>query len=206
MSAGGWQITGDYFESCSCDFLCPCIPSNMTARPTKGWCVFAFGFHIDAGRHGAVPLDDLNFVVIGRTPGIMGEGGWEVGLIVDRRARPEQQAAIARIATGQDGGPMAAVVPLVSKILGSETRAITYRKTGPMGRELSVEDAVEQAVAGVAGANPNEPLYVDNTMHPANSRLALARATRSRVRAFGIEWEDTGGRNNGHFAPFRWQG
>jgi len=205
MSVGGWQISGDYFETCSCDFLCPCIPSNLAAPPTRGWCVFAFGFHIDSGRHGAVALDDLNFVVIGRTPGVMAEGNWEVGLIVDRRASHDQQTAIARIATGQDGGPMAAVGPLVGKILGSEVRTIAYRKTGPMSRELSVEDAVQQSVAGVAGANASEPLYVDNTLHPANTRLALGRASNCRVHAFGIDWEDATGRNNGHFAPFSWR-
>jgi hypothetical protein len=24
------------------------------------------------------------------------------------------------------------------------------------------------------------------------------------MRAFGIDWDDTSGRNNGHFAPFAW--
>jgi hypothetical protein len=43
-------------------------------------------------------------------------------------------------------------------------------------------------------------------MHPANSRLALARATRSHLRAFGIDWDDESGKNNGHFAPFAWKG
>src|SRR5256885_1473898 len=32
-----WQIRGEYFETCSCDFLCPCPTSNLTARPTQGW-------------------------------------------------------------------------------------------------------------------------------------------------------------------------
>ncbi len=207
MTKTTWQLRGDYFETCSCDFLCPCVPSNFAARPTKGWCVVAFGFHVDAGRHGAVALDDLNFAVIARTPGVMAEGQWEVGLILDQRAGPEQQQAITRIATGQDGGPMAAVVPLIGKMLGVEVRPIQYRKTGPMGRELSVGELLDQAVEGVAGAaRPDEPLYIDNTAHPANPRLALARARRSRVHVFGIDWEDLTGRNNGHFAPFQWQG
>ena len=47
--------------------------------------------------------------------------------------------------------------------------------------------------------------YVDNTGHPANARLALARASGSRLSAFGLQWEDASGQNNGHFAPFAWK-
>ena len=33
-----WQITGQYMETCNCTFLCPCISSNLAARPTEGDC------------------------------------------------------------------------------------------------------------------------------------------------------------------------
>ena len=44
-----------------------------------------------------------------------------------------------------------------------------------------------------------------STGHPANARLALARASGSRLSAFGLNWEDASGQNNGHFAPFAWE-
>ena len=47
-----------------------------------------------------------------------------------------------------------------------------------------------------------EAIYVDNAGRPANTRLALAKATRSRFDVFGIEWDDAIGTRNGHFAPF----
>ena len=53
---------------------------------------------------------------------------------------------------------------------------------------------------------PGETLVLDNGAHPANPRLALAHATASHVHAFGFDWDETSGRNNGHFAPFSWQG
>ncbi len=37
-----------------------------------------------------------------------------------------------------------------------------------------------------------------------SSRLALAKAAKSRFDAFGIRWDDTSGTRNGHFAPFAW--
>jgi len=49
-------------------------------------------------------------------------------------------------------------------------------------------------------------MYFDNSGHPANDRLALAKATRSHLNAFGLMWNDVSGQNNGHFAPFSWQG
>jgi hypothetical protein len=49
-------------------------------------------------------------------------------------------------------------------------------------------------------------MFLDNAGHPANNRLGLGNAKKSRVHAFGIDWEDMSGRNNGHHAPFDWRG
>ena len=55
-------------------------------------------------------------------------------------------------------------------------------------------------------ARPSEPIYLENVGHPANTKLALAKAVRSVFRAFGINWSDKSGTRNGHFAPFSWAG
>jgi len=162
-------------------------------------------FHIDQGRYGNASLDGLNFAVIGHSPGVMSNGNWSVGLLVDERASAEQQQALTAIASGQAGGPMAPLAPLIGTFLGVQTKPIHYQKTG-MRRSVSIPGALEQAVEGVSGtANPAEPMYIDNTLHPANARLALAHAVRSSLHAFGIDWDDSSGQNNGHFAAFRWQ-
>jgi hypothetical protein len=200
-----WEVSGDYFESCSCDFLCPCVTANLAARPTQGYCAVAMVFHIDQGRYGSTTLNGLNFAVVARTPEEMGKGNWSVGLIADERATPEQQQALAAIATGQGGGPMAGLAPLIGTFLGVEAKPIHFEKNG-MSRSVSVPGLLDEAIEGVAGAaNPAEPLYLDNTLHPANPRLALAKAVRSHLHAFGLDWDDTSGKNNGHFAPFKWQ-
>ena len=205
MAKVSWQLSGDYFETCSCTYLCPCVPSNLTAQPSKGYCNFAFAFHVDRGRYGKVKLDGLNFAVVGHTPGVMGNGNWSVGLIISDKAKPEQQQALTQIASGQGGGPMAALAPLIGKFLGVETRPVQFQKKG-LGRSVSIPGVLDQGVEGVASpAKRGEPLYIDNTLHPANARLALARATRSHLHAFGIDWDDATGQNNGHFAPFKWK-
>lgn len=199
-----WRVKGEYFETCSCDYLCPCPTSNLSARPTKGSCTFAFVHRIDEGKYGDVSLDGLMFAVIGRTPEAMGLGNWSVGVVTDQRAKPEQKDAIVAIASGQAGGPMSAVGPLISKFLGVESKPIQFQMSG-LSRSAKVGDMVDQAIEGTPGGNQAEPQYLDNTPHPVNPRLALAKATRSHIHAFGLDWDDDSGKSNGHFAPFEWR-
>jgi hypothetical protein len=206
MAETSWQLSGDYFETCSCDYLCPCIYTNLMAQPTKGTCTVALVFHIAQGRFGQVVLDGLNFVVAARTPGVMSEGNWAVGLLLDARATPEQHQALTAIASGQAGGPMAALAPLIGQFLGAESHPIHYQQHG-MSRSVSIPGVLDQAMEGVSSpTSPEEPMCIDNTLHPANRRFALGKATRSQMHAFGLDWDDPSGRNNGHFAPFTWQG
>lgn len=60
------------------------------------------------------------------------------------------------------------------------------------------------ALPMIALYGATQPIYFDNVGHPAASRLAQAKASRSHMHAFGIDWDDTAGGNNGHFAPFSW--
>lgn len=136
----------------------------------------------------------------------MAEGNWTVGLIIDERAGAQQQEALGQIVSGGAGGPMAHLAPLIGTFVGIETRPIEFRKDG-MTCSISIPDTLDLAIEGYAGgANPEEPMYIENTGHPANARLALAKATRSHLHAFGMDWDDVSGTNNGHFAPFTWQG
>ncbi len=200
----GWKIKGQYFETCNCDFVCPCIGSNLTALPTEGDCKAAITMKIDKGEKDGVNLDGLTFIVLMHAPKAMIEGDITIGLIVDEDANDEQTEAIAAIATGGDGGPMAGLAPLVSKMAGIEKCSIQFEHNG-MSYSVKAGNFIDQAVEAVMSASvEGEPVYFDNTIHPVNKRLALAKATRSKFHAFGIDWDDTSGTRNGHFAPFAW--
>jgi hypothetical protein len=200
----GWRIEGQYMETCNCTFLCPCIGSNLTAPPTEGDCKAALALRIDKGQKDGTKLDGVSFIVLLHSPGAMAQGNMTVGLIVDERASDAQVKAIADIATGAAGGPMAALAPLVGKVAGVEKRPIRFEKDG-MKFSVKAGELIDQAIEGVPGpARPGEPIYLDNTGHPVNARLALAKATRSKFDAFGIRWNDSSGTRNGHFAPFAW--
>ena len=204
MAPVQWQISGSYMEACSCDSVCPCPTSGLAARPTKGSCDAGLVFHVERGQYGSTTLDGLSFAVLLHTPGPMGQGNWTVGVIVDERASAPQREALTSIASGQGGGPMAAVGPLVGRFAGAEAKPIKLEGTG-MKRAVSIPGVLDIAIEGIAGAKQDEPIYLDNVGHPAASRLALAKATRGHMHAFGINWDDTSGRNNGHFAPFSWR-
>src|SRR5438128_11056643 len=130
MATTTWQVSGQYYETCSCDFVCPCVPAQMVVAPTKGSCTFAMAFQIERGRYGAVTLDGLGFIVLGLTPEAMGKGNWSVGLVADARASVEQREAITAIASGAAGGPMAAMSGLIGKFLGVQSAPITFNRSG----------------------------------------------------------------------------
>lgn len=202
----GWRIDGQYMETCNCNFLCPCIGSNLTARPSEGDCKAAIAMRIDKGEKDGVKLDGLSFIVLMHSPKAMAEGDITVGLIIDERASEKQVEAIGAIASGAAGGPMAALAPLVGRMAGIEKRPIRFEQRG-MKYAVTAGELIDQALEGVPGpARAGEPIYLDNTCHPVSAKLALAKATRSKFHAFGIDWDDSSGTRNGHFAPFAWAG
>lgn len=206
MATPAWQVSGQYYETCSCDFVCPCIPGGMAVNPSKGSCTFAMAFKIGQGTYGTVSLDGLAFIVLGFTPGAMANGNWSVGLITDDRASIEQREAITAVASGAAGGPMAALSGLIGKFVGVQPAPIHFDRSGAKW-SVKASDFVDMAAEGAKGINPDatEPLHLDNTGHPAADRFALARAVRSRVNALGLAWEDVSGKNNGQYAPFSWR-
>jgi hypothetical protein len=69
MANTNWQVKGQYFEACNCDYLCPCVPSNLTGKAIHVYCDVALVFHVEKGSYGGTALDGLNFVVLGHFPG-----------------------------------------------------------------------------------------------------------------------------------------
>ena len=98
MATPSWQAKGQYYETCSCDFVCPCIAGKLAVKPTHGSCTIAMAFQIERGKYGGVSLDGLGFILLALTPEEMGKGNWSVGVIADERASAEQRDAIAAIA------------------------------------------------------------------------------------------------------------
>jgi len=200
----GWTIEGEYMETCNCEYLCPCIFSNMTAKPTEGDCKVAIAMRIVKGQKDGVTLDGLSFIVVMQSSGPMIDGNMKVGLIVDEAADEAQTKAIADIVTGAAGGPMEALAPLVGEVAGIEKRKISFEKTGST-YSVTAGELVDQSLEAVESALPTGgPIMLENAAHPVSTSLALAKATHSKFHAFGIDWDDATGTRNGHFSSFSW--
>lgn len=139
MAGPDWQVKGDYFETCSCDYLCPCIFTRMEAMPTDGVCKVSMIFRIRKGRFGAVALDGVTFAVLGKVDGPMGNGNWRVGLVIDESASAEQVNAVQDICSGRsrraDGHDGAARRP----VCRCRARQVHYREE---------EDVLQRQSAG----------------------------------------------------------
>ena len=204
-TATRWQVEGQYYENCSCDFVCPCVPGQMAVKPTRGSCTFAMAFKIERGSFGDVPLEGLGFVVVAVTPEEMGKGNWSVGVIVDERASAAQRDAIVAIASGGAGGPMAALSGLVGKFLGVDSAPIDFHSDG-MSWSVNAPGKIRLMGKAALGLNPDAaPMQLTNTGHPAADTFTLARAVDSSISALGVSWADASGRNNAQYAPFAWR-
>jgi len=205
VATPSWQVAGQYYENCSCDYVCPCIFTQLTAKPSKGSCTFAMGFKIDRGSFGGLALDGLGFIVVGFTPEEMGKGNWSAGVIVDERASAAQRDAIVAIASGAAGGPMAALSGMITNFVGVESAPIRFDLSGAQW-SVKAASLVSISATPAMGIDPaaTEPLQLGNTGHPANTNVSLAHAVQSQVNAFGFSWNDSSGRDNGQYAPFTW--
>lgn len=199
-----WQIAGDYFENCNCNVVCPCLFSPnqpFASRPTEGACEVAFAFHITSGSYGNVTLDGLNVVLIARSPGPMAEGNWSVALYLDERANEQQRQALEAIFSGSAGGPLGALAPLISTVLGAKNVPITYHIEGKR-RSVEIPNVMHLAVHPLPSMDPNNEIWALNA-HPFASSVALAVGDQNSTWTdYGMSWDSSG--KNGHYASINW--
>ena len=199
-----WQLTGTYFENCSCDMVCPCTTSGLTMPADQDRCRVVLAFHVDSGEVDGVDVSDRTVVVVADTPPVMADGNWRLGLVMDAAATKEQAAGLGAIFGGQAGGPMAGLAPLVSEVMGMETAAIDFHDDGRR-HSLKVGDLIDIEIEDFVPPQllpDGDVAMLTGMFHPANSTLTIAKATRARVSVFGLDMDHVG--KNGHSAPFAW--
>lgn len=135
-----WKLSGDFIESCSCNMFCPCWYTVAEyAIQDQGWCASAIGVHVREGTADGVSIAGQTVVMAIDFPELMFLGGGTARLYVDDRATADQRAALEKIFSGQAGGPMAALAPLMATWLPTRAARIDLHEDG---------DAVSVAVAG----------------------------------------------------------
>jgi len=205
MTAPKWTISGEFMESCNCDYLCPCIYTNSQGDVTHDHCTSIQVYRIDEGKFGGTKLDGLKFALFIRSGKKMSDGNWVFAGVVDETADEAQRMALTAIVSGEAGGPPAFIRDtLVSDFRGVDYKPINVAIDG-LKRAASIPDMLSYAIEGVPSkSEAGSPIMIDNTEHPANKRVALAQSSSFHVNGFGLIVDMDGVGNNGHFAPFDW--
>ena len=195
-----WKLQGSYAETCSCELMCPCNLS-FDHGATYDFCRATLAFSIRDGEIEGTDVSGLNVVAIIDTPKVMTDGNWRLGVYIDERADDEQAEKLQQVFTGQAGGPMEGLVPLVGEVVGIERAAIEMGDDG-LRHSVRVGDAIDFEIEDVVpfGSESGRPVRFDGMFHPVAPDLVMAEATRSRIDAFGIQYEGKTGVSHANFA------
>jgi hypothetical protein len=195
-----WSLKGSYVETCSCDLICPCNAS-FAHGATYDFCRVTLVFSIREGEVDGTDIGGLKVALIADTPKVMTEGNWRLGVFVDERATDEQLDKLVQVFGGQLGGPMAGLAPLVGEMLGIERAAIEVRDDG-LRHSVRVGDTIDFEIEDIVpfGVETGEPVRLQGLFHPVASDLTIAEARRSRINAFGIEYEGKSGLSTSQFS------
>jgi hypothetical protein len=195
-----WHLKGSYFETCSCELMCPCNLS-FDHGATYDYCRVTLVFNITDGEIEGTDASGRKVVLVADTPKVMTEGNWRLGMFVDEGATDEQVEKLTGVFGGQKGGPMGALAPLVGEMLGIERAAIEVVEDG-VRHSVRIGDAIDFEVEDIVpfGIETGQPVRFDGMFHPVAPNLTMAEAKRSNINAFGIEYEGKSGLSAAEFS------
>ena len=164
-----WTLKGSYVETCSCELMCPCNLS-FDHGATYDFCRVTLVFNIREGEIDGTDIGGLKVAAIADTPKVMTEGNWRLGMFVDERATDEQADKLVQVFSGQLGGPMAGLAPLVGEMLGVERATIEVDDDG-LRHSVRIGDAIDFEIEDIVpfGVETGEPVRFDGMFHPVAS-------------------------------------
>ena len=195
-----WKIKGTYIETCSCDFFCPCNFS-LANGADYDYCRVALVFNVTEGDVEGTDVGGLAVGVIGDSPKVMTDGNWKLGVFIDENASDDQAEKLVGVFSGQLGGPMAGLAPLIGENRGVERARIEIREDG-LRHSVVIGDAVDFEIEDVVpfGVETGQPARIAGIFHPAGSDFTVSKPTRARIDAFGIEFEGKSGLSTSEFS------
>jgi hypothetical protein len=195
-----WNLAGSYFETCSCDVVCPCTAS-LSLGATRDRCNAILVFNVKSGEVDGTDVSGLSVAAVADTPKVMSEGNWRLGVVIDAAASDEQAEKLGGVFSGALGGPMEALGPLVGENLGVERLPIEVHEDG-LKHSVRIGEEIDFELEDVVpfGVETGEPAKLTGIFHPVGSELTVSRATRSQINAFGIQYEAKAGFSSSEFA------
>jgi hypothetical protein len=195
-----WDLSGSYVETCSCELMCPCNLS-LSHGATYDFCRVTLVFNILNGTVEDTDVSGRKVALIADTPKVMTDGNWRVGVFIDDAASEAQFDKLLQVFSGQLGGPMAGLAPLIGEMLGVQRAAIEVEDDG-LRHRVRIDDVIDFEIEDIVpfGVETGEPVRFAGMFHPAGSDLTMAEAKRSRINAFGIEYEGKTGLSKSDFS------
>ena len=96
-------------------------------------------------------------------------------------------AALEYILSGQAGGTTGLFRLLVANFLGTRRVPVTYTVEDGV-RTLQAGRAILGSIKPIDGAEPGQPVTVENTSYWMGSQVVIARGLKSKLRDFGRVW------------------
>jgi hypothetical protein len=204
-----WQLSGDWFDVCSCDIPCPC---EFAQAPTDNVCEGVLAYHVREGHYGDVSLDSLNVLALGAFEGNIWAGDTKatMGIYLDDRADDSQREALQIIFGGQAGGWPAGFAELVGEMRGVESASIEIEIDDDLASWRAEIPGKVTATAEALTGPTTPPGQRVQTINPPGSEVGpgqvatWGRATRQKVDGFGFS-SDLTGKSSKHI-PFDWSG
>src|SRR6185369_3845291 len=195
-----WNLKGEYVETCSCELMCPCNLS-LDHGATYDFCRVTLVFDVREGVVDGTDIAGCKVALIADTPKVMTDGNWRLGVFIDDHASDEQFDKLVQVFGGQLGGPMGALAPLVGEIVGVERAPFEVVDDG-LRHRVRIGDAIEFEVEDIVpfGIDTGRPVRFDGMFHPVAPDLTMAEARRSKISAFGIEYEGKTGVSKSGFS------
>ena len=96
---------------------------------------------------------------------------------------------------------MAGLAPLIGELLGAERATIEINDDG-LRHSVRVGDGIDFEIQDIVpfGVETGEPVRFQGMFHPVASDLTMAEAKRSRINAFGIQYEGKTGLSTSDFS------
>ncbi|QIZ38776.1 DUF1326 domain-containing protein [Saccharopolyspora sp. ASAGF58] len=196
----GFTVEGDYFEACSCAVSCPCV---FLGPATEDACDLFCAWRVERGEKDGVDLAGLNAALAVHTPKQMTDGNWRVALYLDDRASSEQREALGAIFSGQAGGHLANLVPLIAEVAGVEAVPIEFESSNGKG-SVRVGSVLTVRAEQSVGMDGEKPSVITNP--PFGAVAQPVRQGRSTEVRYDGAWSFSTQERNAFFTEFAYSG
>ncbi len=187
----GYKVEGRLLEACSCNAPCPCWIGD---DPDLGHCDALVAYHYDKGQINGLDVAGLTLALVTHIPGNVLAGDWQVAVHVDSKATPQQKDAILAAHTGQLGGPLADLAPLIGNVLGVYETPIDFDMEKGKGT-IRIGDVVTAEMAPATDATGRPTKLVDTVFSTIpGSPAYVGKATSFVVNQpeHALVWEFSG--------------